>query len=195
MNIKSIAITATAALALSACGLTSTTEGSSDAEPTSGTNRPSDTSTAESTQEAEAEPEEEEELTGADPGVLTFGEAFTYSDGLQVNISQPSQMTSSEWAVPSGAQGLTFDVTIVNGTNKPYDPALDYFSAQIGNTEAEQIFDSEQGYDGTPSTKVLPDRESSFKVAFEGTDVDNLVMEYSPGDWDRGSLLFTPNGK
>lgn len=201
-SITSLLAAGLLSISLGACG--QTTGGATDS-PTSGSNRPADTTTSssaastetvtETAEPVEAEPEPETSLTGTDPGILKLGESFTYSDGLQVTISQPTAMTSSEWAYPESAQGLAFDVTIVNGTDAKYDPSMGYLTAQIGNTEAEEIFDTENGYDGVPSTSVLPGREATFKVAFAGTDSTNLVVEYTPGDWDRGGLVFTPNGK
>ena len=194
MKRTTLTLALAATLALSACG---SIEGQATDSPTSGSNAPTET-VSETSEQSEVEPAEaepESSLTGADPGILKMGESFTYSDGLQVTISKPTAMTSSEWAVPGSTAGLSFDIKIVNGTDATYDPSLDYFTAQIGNTEAEQIFDSENGYDGTPMTTVLPGRETTYKVGFVGTDSTNLVLEYQPGDFERGSLVYTPNGK
>ena len=195
MKKTAIALSVAAALALSACGTTSGTT----TDQKTGSNRPTATVTetappAETSEDTTVE-EPEPSLTGGDPGILKMGETFTYVDGLQVTISTPTPMTSSEWAAPGSAAGLSFDVTILNGTSNPYDPSLDYLTAQIGNTEAEEIFDTDNGYDGTPMTSILPGREASYKVAFVGTDTENVVFEYVPGDWDRGGLIFTPNGE
>lgn len=196
MKRTTLTLALAATLALSACG---SIEGQSTDSPTSGSN--ASTSSASTSESAEAEPadaepaEAESSLTGDDPGILTLGESFTYSDGLQVTISKPTAFTSSEWAMPESTSGLAFDVKIVNGTDAPYDPSLDYFTAQVGNAEAEEIFDTENGFDGTPMTKVLPGRETTYKVGFAGTDSTNLVMEYATGDFERGSLVYTPNGK
>lgn len=192
------ALSVAVALSMSACGMTSN---GTVSDQKTGSNHPTTvTKTVSPTEEPTVaadtvEPEPTSSLTGTDPGILKMGKSFTYSDGLQVTLSAPSPMTSSEWAYPESAAGLSFDVTIFNGTANRYDPSMDMLSAQIGNTEAEEIFDTENGYDGTPTTSVLPGREASYKVAFEGTDTKNVVVEYSPGDWDRGGLVFTPNGK
>lgn len=199
-----VAMTGIASLALSlgACGLQT---GSQTPSPSAGNNRPSDvitststvTETAAPTSEAPVEEIEEEpvpELTGTDPGILKMGDSFTYSDGLQITVSKPSAMTSSEWAYPESTQGLAFTITVVNGTGAKYDPSMGTMTVQSGNTEAEEIFDTENGYEGSPMTTVLPGREATYKSAFVGTDTKNLVLEFSP-DFDRGSLIFTPNGK
>lgn len=200
--IPALSLAAALTLALGACGQTT---GAATDSPTSGSNRPTATVTetesataetvTETAEPVEAEPEPAPSLTGTDPGILTLGESFTYSDGLQVTISKPEAFTSSEWSFPESSPGLRFTVTIVNGTGTKYDPSLELVNAQIGNTEAEQIFDTENGLDGSPSTSVLPGREVTYKVGFAGTDAENLVVEYQPGDWERGPLTFTPNGK
>ena len=189
-----LSLAAALVLSLGACGLQG---GAVTDSPTTGSNRPTtatETANETATETATAEPAPETGLTGTDPGILALGKTFTYSDGLQVTLSKPTAMTSSEYASPGSVQGLSFDVTIVNGTTAKFDPSLGYLTAQIGNAEAEQIFDTENGYEGGPSTAVLPGREVAYKVAFEGTDTSSLVVEFAP-DWERGSLVFTPNGK
>lgn len=191
MKRTTLTLALAATLTLGACG---TTGGEATDSPTSGSNAettsaPTEAETVEA-EPAEAEPvEEEPSLTGDDPGILTLGESFTYSDGLQVTISKPTEVQTSYGAA------LSFDIKIVNGTDTGVDPSMDYITAQIGNTEAEEIFDHENGYEGAPMTTLLPGREAAYSVAFEGTDAKNLVMEYEPGDFERGSLIYTPNGK
>ncbi|MEN3121152.1 hypothetical protein [Janibacter sp. LM] len=195
-------------LSLSACGMiggvptTSTTTGSNRPQPSvttvtqtttaTATAEPAGTQTVEPVDEPE--PEAETSLTGTDPGILKLGSSFTYSDGLQLTLSKPTQFTPSEWAAPSSDPGLIFTVTMMNGTGAKFDPTLNSITAQIGNEEAEQIFDSENGLDGGPSTSILPGREVTYKAAFVGTDTKNLVVEIAP-DWDHGALTFTPDGK
>lgn len=183
--------------ALGACGQMS---GSETTEPATGTNQPTktvtatataapETSSSSSSSTEEAEPEPEPSLTGTDPGILQLGESFTYSDGLQITIGKATPV-STEYG-----PAVSFDVTLVNGTQTGYDPSMDYFSAQLANTEGEEVFDFENGYEGTPSTTILPGRESVYKIAFEGSETSDIVLEYTPGDFERGALIFTPDGK
>lgn len=182
-------VAAAAAVLLTACGGMG---GETTDSPTSGSNKSEPTVTVTETEppaEAPAEAEPEPSLTGEDPGILTLGETFTYSDGLQITVSKPNTVQTSY------GPAVSFDVTIVNGTDGRYDPSMDFFYAQVGNAEAEEVFDTENGYEGTPMTTLLPGREAIYKVAFEGTDTENLVLEFVPGDFDRGSLIYTPDGK
>lgn len=85
---------------------------------------------------------------------------------------------------------LAFDVTIVNGSEETYDPAFFLASMQSGNTEAEEIFDSENGFEGSPSTSLLPGREAEFRIGFGVSDPDDLVMEVAPG-FEYDAAVFT----
>lgn len=198
MNLRKTAALAAAASVLFSLGACATTDGETTASPTGGTNRPTESSSQSSTTpepEPTTEPEPESSLTDTEgPGILALGESFTYSDGLQVTVGKPQKMVSSEWASPSGTAGLVMDVTIVNGSPTPFDPSMGYATAQSGNTEAEEIFDSENGLEGSPSTSVLPGREVTYKMAFAGTDLDSFVLEFATS-FEHGPLIFTPNGK
>ena len=61
---------------------------------------------------------------------------------------------------------------------------------QSGNTEADQVFDSENDVGGGPSTKLLNGREAKFKIAFTVANPKDLVMEVRPS-FEHESVLFT----
>lgn len=109
-----------------------------------------------------------------------------------MTISEPKRYQPSEWA--AGAEGpgtaLRFTVVVVNGTEAPYDVVGDYVTLQSGNKEAEQIFDSEKNVTGPPDTKILPDREAKYDIAFQVKNPKDLVMEYQPVDWELTSVIF-----
>jgi hypothetical protein len=71
-----------------------------------------------------------------------------------------------------------------------YDPATFSASVQSGSTEEDQVYDSANGIGGTPSTILLPGRESVFRMASGGTDPADLVMEVTPG-FEYESAIFT----
>lgn len=182
-------------VSLGACGQVT---GSETSSPSTGTNRPAETTapedmTEEDMTEAEAEDqlaaEPEPSLTGTDPGILELGKSFTYSDGLQVTIGKATPVSTSY------GPAVSFDITVVNGMDHKYDPSMDFISAQIANVEGEEVFDTENGYEGAPMTSILPGRESTYKIAFEGSAVKDIVVEYTPGDFEHGALIFTPDGK
>lgn len=151
------------------CGGTS---GSVDDSPPAGTNAdaPSTSSGDDATEDASAP---------ADDGPLKFGQAYTYDDGLTVKVSKPVPYEPSQYATSSNLPAIRFTVTIVNKTGKPFDPTLVYLTMQSGNKEAEQIFDSAKGLNGSPMTKVLDGRESQFDVGFNVKNPKDLVLDVS----------------
>lgn len=177
-----IALAAALTLTLAGCAGTS---GEQDSEPPAGTN---------SSEENEAEPavdEEEPEAEPVDPGTLAFGDAFTYEDGLTVTVGKPSSFKPSEYAFTEEAPAyVAFEVTVVNKTGAPFDPGMISSSMQSGNTEAEEVFDSENGFSGSPDTKILDGRESKFKIGYGVSDPKDLVLELSPS-WEHESIIYT----
>ena len=60
---------------------------------------------------------------------------------------------------------------------------------QSGNSEADEIFDTEKGLNGTPSTKLLEGRESKFTAGVTVKNPDDLVLEVTP-DFDHASVMY-----
>lgn len=122
----------------------------------------------------------------------SFGDDWTYENGVTVTLSQPADYTPSDSSFdPSNAPAhVTFEVTVTNDGEEDYDPVLLSLSAQSGSTPAEQIFDSAQGVGGSPSTTLLPGRSVTFPVAFGVQDPTDLVVEVSPG-FEYQSVVFT----
>ncbi|MBM9462670.1 hypothetical protein JL108_04350 [Aeromicrobium sp. YIM 150415] len=152
------------------------TTGAKDDDPQSGSNAPSSEKGDEDT--AEAAPVAEHVL---------FGEAYTYEDGLSVTVGAPEVLqidpAEAEWYpeyFQEGTTNLTFMITIVNGTDTPFDPSGWIAYMQSGNVEAESIFYSEAGLEGVMGTTLLPGREGTYKVGYSVTNPDDLVMEVSP---------------
>jgi hypothetical protein len=179
-----------AAVALAACG---GTPGTADDNPEAGSNRPTETA-ADVEGEGEVVDEEPTEEPTEEPvqGPVAFGQAFTYSDGLSVTVGPPTPYQPSDTS--AGAEGaaavVSFDVTIVNGTPKPYDPAGVYITMQSANTEATEVYDSENGLNGSPSTTLLPGREAKYRVGYGVADPADLVMEVAPG-FEYEAAIFT----
>ena len=182
-----LATLAVAVLLVSGCGTAATVDAGSPA----GTNRPAsskaaDTKTTEPTEEGTTD------APAQDDGTAAFGKTYTWDDGLSIKVGKPTTFKPSEWAIGSakGKTSVLMSVTIVNKTGKPFDPGMVYLTAQSGNEEAEQIFDSEKNVGGGPSTKVLNGREVTFKVGFAVGNPKDIVVEVAP-DWDHDSVLFS----
>lgn len=175
---RTLAVLATALLLAGCAGTT----GSKDDDPPVGSNAQA-TKAADETSDEAAEPDSN----------LTFGETYTYEDGLSITIGKPKKFTPSEYSAydESAAQHLAFEVVVVNGTEANFDPAGVYITLQSGDAEADQVFDSENGFDGGPTTKLLPGRQAKFKVGFSVNAPEDLVMEVSPGAFEYQSVIFT----
>ena len=176
-----------------AVGCSSTVSGSAHpvvAPPSQGTNHASET-------QASAVPSDDP-ATYEDPtptptgtGPAKFGQRYSWEDGLVVTVSVPKRFTPSEYAAADPAPAYVyFQVTIVNGTTSNYDPSVFSVSAQSGNTEASEVFDSENGFEGSPSTRVTPNREVTFKVGFGVQNQRDIVLDVTPG-FDYDDALFS----
>ena len=87
-----------------------------------------------------------------------------------------------------------FTVTIKNGTGKRFDPSSFYTTATTGDDEAEQVFDSEGGYNAAPSTKLRAGRSVKLKIGYGVDKNSDFVVEVAPGytadDESYNSVLF-----
>jgi Protein of unknown function (DUF2510) len=139
-------------------------------------------------------PAEQNEEPGAEPApdppagaeTAVFGETRQYTDGLAVTVSEPRPFEPSETGLAGEATAyVVFDVTVANGSDQPYEPFI-LASVQSGNLEAEEVFDSGSGLQGTPSTTVLPGREVRFQIGYGVADPADLVLQITPGfDYER----------
>ncbi len=147
---------------------------------------------------AEEEEDAEEAADDADTDTVserpTFGDTYTYDDGLSVTISQPEEFTPSETAF-GGEEfdtHLQFEVTIENETGEDYNPDLSHISASSGGQEGDAVFDSSQGLDSPPSTTLLDGQSTSYSVGFGVNDAEDVTVEYSSIDFEnlRDSVIF-----
>jgi hypothetical protein len=178
--VKRLVLSLLALLIASLCSACmATTGGSPEDNPPTGENRPPSSEPTDS-----GKPEQE---------TLAFGKSYTWEDGVTVTVGKPTKFKPSEYAYAEKAKGyLKFTVTVVNKSDKPLDLGLTYITVQSSNKEAEQIFDSENGLESTPDTKVLKGRESEFDVGFGVADPKDVVMELAlQDDFERPSLLYS----
>lgn len=191
---------AVAVLALTGCSL----ESSSPSGDATGSNATSERSSDELVDEPVANAETADGATSSttapEPtseqegdGTVAFGETATYPSGLLVKISAPEAFTRGEYAVGGEAYSnhVKMSVQVVNKTGTTFDPSLMYMTAQSGNTEGEQIFDTEAGLEGAPMTSLLNGRETTFDVAFGVNDPSDIVLDFSTGDWSDEPTIFT----
>lgn len=179
---RALALAATAAISLAGCGITAQPAATA---PT-GDNRPATSAPAEAGPEDGAPAPTSPQGTG----VQAFGSTYVYDDGLAVTISSPQPYEPSEYA--AGTDGFTHfivvDVTVVNQTGAPWDPALFYSTLQSANQEASEVFDSPT-LSGPPSTTLLDGREAVFQIGFGVADPADLVLEVTP-DFSHEPLIY-----
>lgn len=190
MTLRLAAAAAAVVLTTAGCGAT---PAASPSKPglSQGTNHPTDTtSTATApTTDAGAAPA----LTSpvAQPAPSKLGARFTYQDGLVIQLGKPARFQPSDTAAAAKAVAyVSFKVTVVNGTRKAFDPSMFTVSVQSADTEAGEVIDIGKGFDGAPSTVVLPRRESSFTVGFGVRNPTDLVVQVTPG-FDYEPAVFT----
>lgn len=183
-----IGVLVVATLTLVGCGGTG---GKPTSDKPRGTNAPTNSGTP--------APPAQDETPVADPAddsssndTAQFGKTYSWSDGLQVTVSEPSSYKPGEYAagVVEGQEAVVFTVRIINGTGKVYEPVLFSTTLQSGNSEGSQIYDSGNGLGGSPTTKLLNGRESEFRIAFSVMDPTDLVLEVRPG-FEYDSAIFT----
>lgn len=193
-NIFTALAAGAAVVGLAACGGVS--GGAASSQPT-GTNAvPSTTapsSTAPSVETETTTPTEETptEEPSAEDATITFGKAYTWENGVSATISAPkSYRTGSGVGGEKFKYAVQFTVVIVNKSGKTFDPSMASATVQSADVEGDQIFDSGNGFGGTPDTKLLNGRQTKFKVAFGVTNPKDIVFEFSPG-FEYNSAIWT----
>lgn len=150
-------------------------------------------SSAEESETAEAESAESEQASDeapADSGQPTFGDTYTWNDGMAVTVGKPQPFTPSEWASIDDENGQhhVFDVTVVNGTSEAHDAFEVSLQASSGGEQSGTIFDTDNGID-IPTVSIQPGKSLNFKVAFTLKDPSDINMDVSPG-WEYESVNF-----
>lgn len=172
---KILAIAAPIALAITLTGC-----GSNSGTVTKG--EETETVTVEQSAPAEETVEEEVEAEPASTNP-TFGDTYTWPDGLAITISAPQEITLSNEYVGelydlSVGPVLAFDVTVHNGTDKDVEAMAINMQMTSGSKQAESVFASEDGID-IPTVTILPGKDLSWKVAYVVADPADLQLSVS----------------
>jgi hypothetical protein len=123
----------------------------------------------------------------------TFGEPYSWRDGVSVRVGKPRKFRPSKWAVVEKSKHyVKFPITVVNKADKPIDVGWTHINVQSRNKEAEQFYDSPIGLKGPPDTKVSKGKRSDFEVGFAVADPRDLTMEVAlDGDRERPRLRYS----
>ena len=203
MTFRAIALSAVlVAIPLAGCS----SQAAAPSTPDTGNNRPADTTTSSpaptaslattttstpsattSTPSANAAPtpstpDAPSSTTAASDGTAAFGKSYKWADGLSVTVAPPETFKPGQYSSkdPTAKAYVRMDITIVNGTSKPFKPSLFSATMQSGNTQASTVFDSQANLGGSPSTTLLPGREAKFSLGFGVTDPKDIVFEVRP---------------
>jgi hypothetical protein len=138
-----------------------------------------------------AESTPEPEPTPTEPEYGEFGGAgFTWDDGIQVEVSKLKEFTPSEYAAFDESPAyVRMTLTVTNGSDAPFDASLVTLSAQSGGREFGEVYDSEAGLNGPPTTPVLPGRSVKFDAGFGVADPVDVVLQVTPS-FDHDPALF-----
>lgn len=168
---------------LAGCGATPVTA-SNDADPAA-------TAAPSAAAETETPTADTEEVT--DDGPIAFGKTVTFEDGLEMTVGVPEKFKPSEYAAGADGDGtaMKFQVTLKNGTDKTFDPALFYATVSSNEAEAEAIFD--EGLEGSPSTKLLKGKTVKFTVGYMVLNAKDITMDANPGMFEYADTIYTNN--
>ncbi|MEV7447610.1 hypothetical protein [Streptomyces nigra] len=177
---------AAAGCLLSACSGVSGTE--TDSTPKGAT-----VSASQDDQSAEeAAPDSVDDSEG-DTFTVDLDKTATWNNGVAAHLGSFGRGTSGEYASPSGKAYLSFSVTVRNGSKSALDLSMISLSCPEG---AEQVYDTDAGFDGAPDTHLLPGKSGTWKAAcvFPKTAKDAQI-EITPADtsdsgWYR-TAIFT----
>jgi hypothetical protein len=118
----------------------------------------------------------------------TWGQRYTWPDGLAVEVAAPTGCRPGEYAMPQGVQrAVKFTITIVNGSDKPYSSGtLQVGSdAQFGGRAAEEVYDTGgdcgDGTGGLGGGTVLPGKSFTFDIAYAvGPQPGEMQLGFQP---------------
>ena len=125
----------------------------------------------------------------------TFGDTYTWPDGLSITISQPEEFTPSEYMgdiydLEAGTP-IKFIVTATNGTDTDLEAFGIDTQMSSGGKQSEAIFDSEAGID-MPTVTILPGNSLEWNIGFIVADPSNMQLSVSDVmNFDSEKIHFT----
>lgn len=116
----------------------------------------------------------------------TWGQRYTWDDGLAIEVTSPAPCKPGKYAAPTGIKrAVKFTVMIINGSKEPISAALlSGGDAQFAGRKAEMVFDTDGPCraGGLESATVLPGKTYSYDVAY--------AVDLAPGEMQ---LSFEPH--
>ncbi|MBB5785997.1 hypothetical protein [Jiangella mangrovi] len=181
---KTIAIIATAMLALAGCSSSGDDGGATTtAEPQAAPSEQAETP-AQETEEPPVKPTPtptpEAHPTNAADRISAFGESYAWNTGVEVTVSPLRAFEPGEYASFEDAPAyIAYDVTILNNSEDVFDAATYYATLLSGGREGSQVFDTDQGVD-YPTAQVLPGQSVTFTDAWGVQDPADITLSIAP---------------
>ena len=124
----------------------------------------------------------------------TWGQRYTWANGLAADVSAPTPCTPGQYAAPSNiTRAIKVTVTVTNGTDRPFETGLLSFGgdAQFNGRNAEKVFDSSGDCGGgSENATVLPGKAYAYDTAFSvGAQPGELQITLQP-DFGSDKAVF-----
>ena len=126
----------------------------------------------------------------------TFGDTYTWPNGLAVTISEPepltltNELTADLYNLDAGDL-LAFTVTIHNGTSEDVEAFAIITQMTSGSRESEAVFATEDNID-MPTSTILPGKDLIWKVAYVVADPTDMQLTVNNMvDLDSAKVHFT----
>lgn len=154
-----------AVLALSGCGETAPAETQEAAAPAEMVAEETETPTPEAAPEESAMP--------------TFGDTVASDDGsVEVKVDYLGRATATEWSTAGAVEVMEFSVSITNTGDAPiegYDVIFDGVYTGEEGTPSDEVYDTDNGWEGPAYSTIMPGRTQTVTTAFEAPEEDGLV--------------------
>jgi len=102
------------------------------------------------------------------PDTLKFGVGHTFADGVAITVSAPKSFQPSPAAYPASARAAAFEIEVTNSGAEPYRLSGFSVAATVAGTQAIQVVDSTQGFNGVldAGKDIAPGRSVRMNLAF-----------------------------
>jgi hypothetical protein len=124
----------------------------------------------------------------------TWGERYTWPSKVAIEVGKPAACKPGQYAQPPKIErAVTVSVTVVNGSDKPFDALLlSVANATFAGAKAESVFDSNGKCKSTAmqAATVLPGKTLKIDMSFSvGKDPGELQVEFQ-GDIMEDKAVF-----
>ncbi|MFD6437536.1 DUF4352 domain-containing protein [Streptomyces venezuelae] len=188
--------------AVVATGIVVVNSGDDDKKPektsSAAASAPADDVVAEEAEPAD-EPEPESEPESAEGEVAGLNDTVEYGNDVQLSVSKFVRGTSGPYGAPENTPYVKFAVQVKNNGKSTVDTSMFTTSCSYGKDgkSSESIYDSDQGLNGGPDTKLLAGRSITVTWACKMPKTEKTIqIEVSPDmDMEAEAAIFTGDVK